>query len=181
MRWSTYSPVLLILVLATFRLLPHPPNVTPIAAMALFAGVYLADHRLAFLVPLAALFVSDLVLGLHDTMLFTYAGLALTVAIGLGLREHTWGRVRSRPYRFMAILLAALAGSVVFFLLTNLGAWLSHDLYPKTGAGLWMAYAAGLPFFRNSLIGDLGFTLLAFTGHWLSDRCKVKSSYHPAR
>ena len=72
----------IIFALALFRLLPHWPNVSPVAAMALFGGAYFADKKMAFIVPFVALFLSDLILGLHNTMVFVYAGFALTVAIG---------------------------------------------------------------------------------------------------
>lgn len=153
--------VLIILGAALFRLMPHPPNVTPIAAMALFAGAYMPDKRLALLVPLAALLLSDLVLGLHNSMLFVYAGIALTVVIGFGLRH--------RP-RVMPAIAASLVASVVFFLLTNFGAWATSGLYPQTLEGLSMAYTAGIPFFRNSLLGDLFFTALLFGGFQALER-----------
>lgn len=146
---------------ALFRLLPHPPNVTPVAAMALFAGAHLSDRRLAFTIPFAALFLSDLLLGFHATMPFVYAGFALTVMLGLWL-----GRRLQAP----TVLGGALAGSVLFFLLTNFGSWLVSDLYPRSLEGLMAAYAAGLPFFRNSLLGDLFFTALFFGGLHLADR-----------
>ena len=145
--------ITLIFAAAASRLLPHPPNVTPIAAMALFGGAYFADRRLAFVVPLAALFLSDLVLGLHGQMPAVYAGFALVVCIGFALR----GKVRALP-----VAVASLAGSCVFFLVSNFGWWATDPLYPKTLAGLAAGYTAGLPFFRNNLAGDLFYTALLF-------------------
>lgn len=143
----------MILVAALSRLLPHPPNVTPLAAMALFGGAYFADRRLAFLVPLAALLLSDLILGLHGQMLGVYAGFALVVCVGFGLR----GRTRALP-----VAVAALIGSSVFFLVSNFGVWATGSWYPKTAAGLGACYAAAIPFFRNSVAGDLFYTALLF-------------------
>ncbi|MEE9310475.1 MAG: DUF6580 family putative transport protein, partial [Cocleimonas sp.] len=97
-------------VLAIFRLLPHWPNVSPVAAMALFGGAYFADKRMAFIVPFLALFLSDLFLGLHNSMVFVYTGFALTVAIGFALKNRV---------TVTNTLFAAVAASVVFFLLTN--------------------------------------------------------------
>ena len=77
----------IIFALAMFRLLPHWPNVSPIAAMALFGGVYFTDKRIAFIVPFAALLLSDMVLGLHSSMIFVYVGFALTVVIGFALKN----------------------------------------------------------------------------------------------
>ena len=155
--------VLIILGAALFRLMPHPPNVTPIAAMALFAGAYLPSKRLALIVPLAALLLSDLLLGFHNTMLYVYAGMALTVATGLLLR--------GRP-RVMPAIAASLVASTIFFLLTNFGAWATSGIYPQTVEGLSMAYTAGIPFFRNSLLGDLLFTALLFGGFQALERMR---------
>jgi hypothetical protein len=151
----------LIVAAALFRLVPHAWNVTPIAAMALFAGAHLQDRRLAFAIPLGAMLLSDLVLGLHWTMVFVYAAFALTVLMGMGLRG------RPAP---LSVLGAALASSVAFFLITNFGAWLGHGMYPQTLEGLAAAYAAGVPFFRNTLTGDLAFTALLFGGFALAQR-----------
>ena len=96
------------------RLIPHPWNLTSMAATALFAGAYLEDRRLAFLVPLAALFISDLALGFYRGMAVVYFSFALIVCLGMWLR----GRRRAAP-----IALATLAGSLLFFGLSNLGVW----------------------------------------------------------
>ena len=151
----------IIAVLAIFRLLPHWPNVSPVAAMALFGGAYFADKRVAFIVPFLALFLSDLFLGLHNSMVFVYAGFALTVAIGFALKNRV---------TVTNTLFAAVAASVVFFLLTNLGSWLMSGLYVKSSAGLMQAYVAGIPFFQNSLLGNLVYTAIIFGGYWVLQR-----------
>ncbi len=148
----------IIFVLAIFRLLPHLPNVSPVAAMALFGGAYFADKRTAFIIPFVALFASDLILGLHNSMIFVYAGFALTVAIGFLLRN----RVSMTNTAF-----AVVVSSVLFFLLTNFGAWMTSGLYAKTAAGLMQAYAAGIPFFQNSLLGNLAYVAVIFGGYHL--------------
>jgi hypothetical protein len=152
---------LLIVAAAASRLLPHPPNVTPVAAMALFGGAAFVDLRLALLVPLGAMVLSDLVLGLHGTLPFVYGALAATALIGRLVRR------RRRP---AALVAASLTASTLFFLVTNFGVWLVGGLYPKTAAGLAAAYVAGLPFFRNTLLGDLAFTVLLFGGFALLER-----------
>ena len=148
----------IIIVLAVFRLLPHWPNVSPVAAMALFGGAYFADKRLAFIVPFVALFISDLIIGLHNSMIFVYAGFALTVAIGLLLK----GRVTITNTAF-----AVVAASATFFLITNFGAWLMSGIYMKSAEGLMQAYVAGIPFFQNSLLGNLGYAAVIFGGYYL--------------
>jgi hypothetical protein len=92
---------------------------------------------------------TDLLLGLHDTVLFTWSGLLVFAFLGLRLREH-----RSTP----RVALAALAGSTLFFIWTNFGVWLVSGMYPTTAAGLERCYVMALPFFRNSVLGDLAFT-----------------------
>ena len=151
----------IIAVLAIFRLLPHWPNVSPVAAMALFGGAYFADKRVAFIVPFLALFLSDLFLGLHNTMIFVYVGFALTVAIGFALKNRV---------TMTNTLFAAVAASVVFFLLTNFGSWLMSGLYVKSASGLMQAYVAGIPFFQNSLLGNLACIGIIFGGYWVLQR-----------
>ena len=148
----------IVFALALFRLLPHWPNVSPVAAMALFGGACFADKRTAFIVPFVALFLSDLVLGLHNSMIFVYAGFALTVTIGFLLKD----RINITNTAF-----AVLASSVLFFLLTNFGAWMTSGLYAKSAAGLMQAYAAGIPFFQNSLLGNVVYAAVIFGGYHL--------------
>ncbi|MBT8118953.1 MAG: hypothetical protein KJN89_04470 [Gammaproteobacteria bacterium] len=158
MRAKLFTISAIIFALAMFRLLPHLPNISPVAAMALFGGAYFADKRMAFIVPFLALLLSDLILGLHDTMIFVYAGFALTVAIGFLLKD----RVTATNTAF-----AAVASSLLFFLLTNLGAWMTSGLYAKSAAGLMQAYVAGIPFLQNSLLGNLVFVAVIFGGYHL--------------
>ena len=146
---------------AAWRLVPHPPNFTPVAAIALFGGACLHSRLASLLVPLAALFVSDLVLGFYPHMAAVYAGFALTVMLGWLLAA------RRTPVRIAG---AALASSVLFFVLTNLDIWAFTSHYPKTWAGLVECYTAALPFFRNSLLSDALFTTLLFGGLWLTER-----------
>ncbi len=158
LKLQTLTISAIILVLAVFRLLPHLPNVSPIAAMALFGGACFADRRMALIVPFVALFLSDLILGLHNSMIFVYAGFALTVAIGFALKS----RVNITNTAF-----AMLVSSVLFFLLTNFGAWLTSGLYAKTAAGLMQAFVAGVPFFQNSLMGNMVYAAVIFGGYHL--------------
>ena len=159
MNIKSFTLVGIILALATFRLLPHLPNVSPIAAMALFGGAYYADKRLALLIPFVALFVTDLILGFHNTMLFVYLGFALSVWAGMWLGRHL------TPVN---TVMAALLSSTLFFVLTNFGVWLMSDgLYPSSVEGLLQAYIAGLPFYQYTLMGDLVYVSLIFGGYEL--------------
>jgi hypothetical protein len=136
----------LILIAVLTRLLPHPPNVVPITAIALFSGVYL-DRRHTFVVPLAVMLISDYFIGFHDVMLWVYVSFLLIGVVGLWLRKHQG---------IKTTIGATFAGSILFFLITNFGVWLSaQSMYTHDLAGLYQCYIAAIPFFRNTLIGDV--------------------------
>lgn len=149
--------IVMIIAGAATRLLPHEYNFTPIAAMALFGGVYL-DKKYAIVLPLVAMFVSDLFLGFHQSMLYVYGSFILTGLIGMWLRTHK---------TFTNVLLGTVTSSVLFFLITNWGFWLEYSLYPKTFAGQMQAYLMALPFFKNTLLGDLFYTGAMFGAYEL--------------
>jgi len=155
------TPVAMIAAAAAARLLPHPPNVTPLAAIALFSGACLPGRRRPFVIPLAALFLSDLVIGLHDQMPVVYGSFALIVLLGRLLRA----RRRALP-----IAAATLCGSVLFFAATNFGVWAFGSLYPRTFEGLLACYIAALPFFGRTLLGDTFFSAALFGGLALAER-----------
>ena len=146
------SPLLVIIFAVILRLVPHLPNVAPIAAMALFGGTYL-NKKYALIVPLIALFLSDIFLGFYQGMLFVYGSFLLIGVIGLWLRNHK---------SFRNVILASIGSSVLFFLITNFGVWLTGTMYAKSLSGLLDSYIMGLPFFRNTLFGDLGYVGLFF-------------------
>lgn len=144
-----------ILAAAALRLVPHPPNFTPIGAMALFSGAYLGRRALAFAAPLGALLLSDLVLGFYHGLVTVYATTALIVLIG-------WFALRRvSPVR---VGVATLASSTLFFIITNFGMWLFSGFYPLTAAGLEACYVAAIPFFQNTIAGDLFYATLLFGG-----------------
>jgi len=144
---------LLIFAAAMSRLLPHPPNFTPLVAMALAGGVYL-DRRFAFFVPVVAMLLSDLVIGFHATMLFVYGSFVLVVIVGIWLRSH------KKP---LPILAGALVSSLMFFVITNFGVWIApNGMYPGTLDGLIACYVAALPFLRNTVFGALAYTGVLF-------------------
>jgi hypothetical protein len=151
--------IVVVLLAAVSRLVPHPPNFTPIGAIALFGGASFADRRAAFLVPLAAIFASDLVLGIHLLLPVVYACLAFNVILGW------WLRSRRRP---LSVAAATLLGSCVFFVVTNSACWALW--YPRTFAGLMTCYVAAIPFFRNTVLGDGVFTAGLFAALALAER-----------
>jgi hypothetical protein len=154
---------------AALRLIPHWPNFTPVAAMALFGGAYFSKKYLAFIVPLAAMFLSDLILGFHASMPAVYIAFAITVLIGMLVARHP---------KALNIAGAAVASTLIFFLITNFASWLGSTMYPKDFGGLMACYAAGLAFlndgklgisfFFNSLAGDLFYTGIFFSAFYLA-------------
>jgi hypothetical protein len=144
----------IIVAAAMSRLLPHPYNFTPIAAMALTGGVYF-NKRLAFIIPLGALFLSDLFIGFHNTILFVYGSFIITGFIGLWLKSHK---------KVLPIFGATLFSSILFFIITNFGVWITGGgwFYPRTWQGFIECYTLAVPFFRNTVAGDLVYTGVLF-------------------
>jgi hypothetical protein len=153
--------VMIIAIAAVLRILPHPPNFTPIAAMALFGGALLPRRGLAFAVPLFAMLAADLVIGFHDQMPAVYLAFVLITAMGLWLRkERSVARVAG----------VSVASSLLFFFITNFAVWAQTTMYEKTLAGLTACFVAALPFLQNSLTGGLLYTGLFFGAWALTER-----------
>ena len=137
-----------VLVAALTRLVPHPPNFAPITAMSLFAGAYFTRKQLAFIAPLLAMLISDLFLGFYTISIFVYLSFAVITFIG---------QQKNRVTPKLVLL-----GSVLFFLISNLGVWLLY--YPKTIDGLVTCFALAIPFFATSLLGDVFYSVIMVFG-----------------
>ena len=149
--------ILAIIILAAFtRIMPHPPNFTPIIAMGLFGGVYLKDKRWALLLPVGAMLLADIFLGFHGTMIWVYGSLIIITIIGFLLK---------RGVTLKNGAIATIGGSLLFFLVTNFGVWASGGFYPKNVEGLISCYAAGIPFLGNTLAGSIFYSFLMFIGY----------------
>jgi len=173
MTQSTRSPAIgpvvlagMILLAVLSRVIPHPPNFSPIEAVALFGGAYFAKRTWAIAVPLISMAISDLVLGLinggvyldyflNAHFLSIYACIALCTLLGFGLRARVSGP---------RVLGYSLIGSVLFFLVTNFAVWATANptLAPACSSGLGACYVAGLPFFQWTLLGTLFYSALLF-------------------
>lgn len=140
-----------VLIVTASRLLPHPHNVTPVAAVSLFAGACFTDRRVAFLLPISAMVLSDAFIGFSALSPVVYACLLMQVAVGFRLR---------RRRDASSIAAGTLFGSCLFFLATNAVFWLRA--YPGTLAGLAECYASAAPFFGRSLLGDAAYSALLF-------------------
>ena len=146
----------LIIFAALTRLMPHPPNFTPIIAMGLFGGAYLKDRRIALIIPLLAMIAADMVLRFHGTMLWVYGSLIFITMMGMLLKNRT---------TLKNCTAATIGGSVLFFLLTNFGVWISSGFYAKSAAGLLTCYSMALPFFGNTLAGAVFYSAVMFIGY----------------
>ncbi len=144
---------LMVLSAAMLRLLPHYPNFTPIAGMALFGGAYFSNKKIAFIIPFAAMILSDIILGFHSTMWAVYLSFALIVMIGFLLR---------RSKKIPNIFVASISSSVLFFVITNLAVWMTGGIYPMSFAGLTECYIAAVPFFSYTMLGDLFYAAILF-------------------
>lgn len=135
-------------------------NATPVEAIALFGGAYFTDRRLAFIVPLAAMFLADLIIGLHWMIPVVYGCIALSVALGLGLRNHV-GALRVASF--------GVAGSVLFFVIVSFVEWVVGDT-DACRAGIASCYIAAIPFLKNAIIGTLVWSAMLFGGFELMRR-----------
>src|SRR3990167_409643 len=138
--------ILIILGIAT-RFLPHPANFVPIGAIAIFSGIYL-PKKWAIILPLSAIFFSDIFIGFYSwpIMLSVYSGFVIMGLIGFWVRKNK---------KLGTILAGTILGSIIFYLLTNFSVWAFGSLYSHDAAGLLASYIMAIPFFRNSLLGDL--------------------------
>ncbi len=164
--WALAS---LTLAVAMTRVIPHPWNFTPVGALCLFGGAYFTRKWAAFGVPLAALFLSDLVLAVTHynlrsllAMPSVYVSFALIVCLGMLLR----GR-----QRLLSVAAAAVAAALLHYLVTNFAFWALENFYPHTWEGLIACFAASVPYLQNMLCANLIYCGLLFGGFaWAQSR-----------
>lgn len=165
---------LVLVVAAAIARIPnlHPDNFTPLAAMGLFGAAHLRRQWWGWLVPFAALFVSDLLINnliysqyfdgfAWFTSVWQYVSFGVVMLVGAVFFTSKATAPR--------VLGASLTASLLFFLVSNFTVWLEGTMYPKTGAGLLASYAAGLPFLANTVLGDLCYSAVLFGAYaWLT-------------
>ena len=147
-------PICLILVLSFSRLIPHPWNFTPILATGIFAGFYFKQFFLSLFIVICSMFLGDLFLGFHSTMWAVYGSFILVVILGTLIKK----------VNFINIFSATIASSLLFFIITNFAVWTQGSFYPMSFSGLVECYTMGIPFFKNTIIGDLLFSGVIFGG-----------------
>lgn len=149
----------MIFIAAFVRLIPHPPNFAPVAAMALFGGAYFTKKWAAFLIPLTAMLAADIILGFHGTMWAVYLSFVLIVGLGMLMIQQK---------KVSNIFLASVSASVIFFIITNFAVWAAGLYYARDLTGLAASYLAAIPFFHYTLLGDLLFVTLMFGSYELA-------------
>lgn len=147
-----------------FRLLPHPANFIPLGALALFCGTYIKS-KWGILVPVAVMAITDYIVGWHSLIFFTWGSFLLMGMIGW------WIQKRKNISRVVG---GTLAGSVLFFIITNFAVWAFTPLYVKTMAGLVQSYYMAIPFFRSSAMGDLFYVGVFFSLYEVASYLIVK-------
>jgi len=150
------------------RLAPHLPNATAVGGLALFSGAKLGLKK-AFAITLITMLVSDVFRGLHTTMWATYGALFVIIILG---------NVFLKKQKASAIIGVTLFSSFLFYLITNFAVWLSPQfMYPKTMSGLIECYLMGLPFLRNTILGDLTYSGIFFGGYELIKSLYVRKAF----
>ena len=155
----------LILLAVISRILPfHIPNVTPLIAVALFAGAKFNDKKWAVIIPIVSLFISDAILSyqnhydlFHNTILFTYGSILLIIFLGRFLLNE-----KTKIGKTIGL---TLASSLIFFVLSNLGVWLFGNMYTLNLEGLIQCYVMAIPFNKFTWLGDLFFVFVLFGAH----------------
>lgn len=165
-KFEQWFALALIFAAALARLLPHPPNFTPLTAAAVFSGTVLSP-AVALTVPLAAMIASDMVVGPHPLFFLTWGCFLVSAAIGF------WVRRDPRTFR---VVFGTLAGSLIFFVVTNLGVFWASGMYEKNFSGLAECFTLAIPFFGNSLAGDFFFVVVFFGVFSLARRAASRLS-----
>jgi hypothetical protein len=152
-----FLALLFALAIAAFRLMPHPANFVPIGALALFFGARF-PKKLSIPIVIVAMVASDWIIGFYDwrLMVVVYGAFAFDGFVGAWI---------GRKFSWMNFFLGAASGSLFFYFSTNFGVWILSPWYPHTLAGLMACYAAGLPFLRNTFLGDMVFGATFFAAY----------------
>ena len=159
------TAILIILFAALSRIIPHPANFAPIAAIALFSGAYL-NKKYACVIPIAAMLLSDIILGFHSGMIWVYGSFVIIAFMGLWLKNNK---------KLLRIAGTTIASSVLFFVVTNFGVW-TGGMYGYTFNGLIECYTMAIPFFRNSVAGDVLYVAVMFGLYELVTRYVFRTS-----
>ena len=164
---NTLIIAVVILVAAATRLIPHPMNFAPLGALALFGSAYLSRNGIGLGMVFLAWFASDLFLNnvVYSTEGFALFTLGSFFIYGSMAIIFVLGRFLFKKVSVLRVIGGALSASVIFFILSNLGVWFTGTMYPMTFDGLLTCYAAAVPFFHNTIAGDLLYSGVMFMAY----------------
>ena len=149
-KQNVLSFIYILFLLVLGRLIPHPPNFTPILAAAIIAPYMMDNKWISLSIPLLAMIITDFFIGFHSSILWVYGAIAISTLLSDYIR-------RFNKY-YLQLGAMALISSILFFLITNFSVWLIWDFYPKSFEGLILCYIAGIPFFKNTLMSTILYT-----------------------
>ena len=148
-----FFPIILILILAMSRLIPHPPNFTPVISVAIMSGYLFRNIYLSFVVLITSMILADAFIGFYENMLFVYLSLLLIAYIFYKIA----GKINLKN-----LYIYGFFGSVIFYLISNFGVWYFGNLYEKNFNGLIECYFLAIPFFKNTVLSTIFFTYITF-------------------
>ena len=146
-------PISLVFILSLSRLIPHPPNFTPIITVAIMSSYFFKNVYLSAVVLIISMVIGDIFIGFYVNMIFVYISLLCITVFFFKASK----RMNSKN-----LIIFAFSGSLVFFFISNLGVWILGDLYEKNLNGLVQCYIMAIPFFKNTLMSTIIFSYIAF-------------------
>ena len=161
---DNFFSISLILVLVFSRLIPHPPNFTPIISVALMSGFLFKKINVSFLILLTTMLISDFFIGFYENMIFVYLSLAIITYASYQI---------ALKINFINLFLFSTLSALIFYFISNFGVWLQGNLYEKNIAGLIECYILAIPFFKNTLISTIFFAYIAYCSKFFYYKLKV--------
>ena len=153
--------IFLVLIGVLFRIIPHAPNFTPMLTIALMSGLYM-KNKFSVLLPISIMLLSDIFIGSHITAVWVYFSLMSICLIGYLIKNS-----------FSNIFLYSILSSILFFIVSNFGVWFSGG-YSYSLEGLIICYTMAIPFFKNTLISTVLFSMLFYSLHYFLGLSQLK-------
>ena len=147
-----------IIALSLFRLIPHPPNFTPVFAISVFAGIKFKDNLFSYFVPVFAMLVSDAIIGFHSGMIIIYVAIVLSAFIAR---------------KFNTINSSVLSSCILFFLISNFQVWMISSSYSKSLSGILECFTLAIPFFGMTLLSTFFYSYVLFYGYSFLTKIKT--------
>ena len=156
--------VLIVITALSNIFLSNIPNFSPIAAVALFSGFYFSNKKLALVIPISCMLISDLIIGFHSLLWAVYLSFSLIVVLGFFMKT-------TSPKK---VMLNSIWSSILFFLITNFAVWATGTYYSKDLSGLTLCFTMGLPFFKYTLLSSIIFSTVLFGGFEIINQLTAK-------